>query len=68
MTRSAGRTLVFSTVFVGVAASAMRAQPRRQGNPEEFLPANVTQVTAFGERTGHFAHAGFLRVQFLRMP
>jgi len=98
MTRSDATTLVFCAVFVVGAASGIPAQARRQGNPEQFLPANITQVTAFGERpawspdgkrlafigksfgdayeidletklvrhlTGHFAHAGFLRVQFL---
>lgn len=74
------------------------AQAVRSGNPEEHLPANITQLTGFGERaswspdgkriafieksfkdafeidldtrltrllTGHFPHAGFLRIQYL---
>jgi hypothetical protein len=74
------------------------AQTKKLGNPEKELPANITQLTGFGERaawspdgkriafmgksfgdafeidldtkltrllTGHFPHAGFLRVQYL---
>jgi hypothetical protein len=73
-------------------------QAKKPGNPEKELPANITQLTGFGERaawspdgkriafmgksfgdaleidlqtrvtrllTGHFHHAGFLRVQYL---
>src|SRR5262245_9796640 len=85
-------------LLVVVASFAARAQTRRAGAPEAHLPANITQVVAFGERpawspdgkklafigksfgdafeidlrtklvrllSGHFAHAGLLRVQYL---
>src|SRR5215510_5730080 len=84
--------------LVVVASFAARAQTRRAGAPEAHLPANITQVVAFGERpawspdgkklafigksfgdafeidlrtklvrmiSGHFPHAGLLRVQYL---
>src|SRR5262245_57822011 len=85
-------------LLVAVASFAARAQTRRAGAPEAHLPANITQVVAFGERpawspdgkklafigksfgdafeidlrtklvrllSGHFPHAGLLRVQYL---
>ncbi|MEO6526584.1 MAG: hypothetical protein ABIP93_08170 [Gemmatimonadaceae bacterium] len=81
-----------------VSAAPLCAQRRSTGNPEEHLPAHITQLTGFGERavwspdgrriafmaksfgdafeidlrtkltrllTGHFRHAGFLRVHYL---
>jgi hypothetical protein len=83
---------------VVATASAARAQTFKKGRPEQHLPAQVTQLTGFGERavwspdgkriafmsksfgdafeidlstrltkllTGHFRHAGFLRVHYL---
>jgi dipeptidyl aminopeptidase/acylaminoacyl peptidase len=84
--------------FWAGAVCVANAQATRQGAPEEHLPPNIRQLTAFGERaawspdgrriafmsksfgdafeidlqtrlirllTGHFRHAGFLRVQYL---
>jgi WD40 repeat protein len=97
--RTAGaRTLVAASAVVALVAVA-RAQPaKKAGNPEKELPANIVQLTGFGERaawspddgrvafmgksfgdafeidlgtkltrllTGHFLHAGFLRVHYL---
>jgi Tol biopolymer transport system component len=98
MTRRFLTTTSLALFVVGFPIGAGRAQARKSGAPEEHLPPNITQLTAFGERpawspdgariafmgksfgdafeidlrthlvrllTGHFAHAGFLRVQFL---
>ncbi len=79
-------------------SGAAHAQTFREGAPEQHLPPQITQLTAFGERavwspdgkriafmsksfgdafevdlntrltrllTGHFRHAGFLRVHYL---
>ena len=79
-------------------SSLCAAQVKREGGPEKELPANIVQLTGFGERaswspdgkriafmaksfkdafeidlntrltrllTGHFAHEGFLRIQYL---
>ena len=83
---------------VVATAGAARAQTFKEGTPEQHLPAQITQLTGFGERavwspdgkriafmsksfgdafeidlstrltkllTGHFRHAGFLRVHYL---
>jgi Tol biopolymer transport system component len=87
-----------SLVLCASLAQLATAQASARGAPEEHLPPNITQLTAFGERaawspdgrriafmsksfgdafeidvgtrlirllTGHFRHAGFLRVQYL---
>ena len=93
------RVTILAALACGVGAPAVgNAQGRQSGRPEDHLPPNITQLTAFGERaawspdgkriafigksfgdafeidlrtrlvrllTGHFPHAGFLRVQFL---
>ena len=97
MTTTRGVTTL--ALLVGAAwVSRAEAQVPAQGAPEQHLPPNITQLTAFGERaawspdgrriafmsksfgdafeidlqtklirllTGHFRHAGFLRVQYL---
>ena len=85
-------------LLLGAGWVRANAQMPMRGAPEEHLPPNITQLTAFGERaalspdgrriafmsksfgdafeidlqtrlirllTGHFRHAGFLRVQYL---
>ena len=93
------RTALMLVAVVGVVTpGVVRAQAKRAGNPEQHLPAQITQLTGFGERavwspdgkrvafmsksfgdafeidvksrltrllTGHFRHAGFLRVHYL---
>lgn len=93
------RAILISALAFCVSATRAEAQPRyTTGSPEEHLPAQITQLTGFGERavwspdgkriafmsksfgdafeidlgtkltrllTGHFRHAGFLRVHYL---
>jgi hypothetical protein len=92
------RPIAWCFGLVAANATVVSGQQRKPGAPEDHLPANITQIVAFGERpawspdgkriafigksfgdayeidlrthlmrmlTGHFAHAGFLRVQFL---
>jgi Tol biopolymer transport system component len=93
------RKRVLVAAWVTTFAPGAQAQPRfTSGNPEEHLPAAITQLSGFGERavwspdgnriafmsrsfgdafevdvrtkvtrllTGHFRHAGFLRVHYL---
>jgi Tol biopolymer transport system component len=35
---------------VGLAVSSVKARQQKTGSPEEHLPPNITQLTAFGER------------------
>lgn len=48
MPRSCATFLVFAAI--ASAASILAAQGGKRGNPEEALPPNITQLTAFGER------------------
>ena len=93
------RAILISALAFCVSTTKAEAQPRyTTGSPEEHLPAQITQLTGFGERavwspdgtriafmsksfgdafeidlgtkltrllTGHFRHAGFLRVHYL---
>src|SRR5690349_18913146 len=43
-------TALAAAAALTLAQSTPLAQGTKQGNPEEHLPANVTQLTAFGER------------------
>jgi Tol biopolymer transport system component len=87
-----------AALLAWLLATTAAAQPKKAGSPEKDLPANIVQLTGFGERaawspddrriafmsksygdayeidlttkltrllTGHFLHAGFLRVQYL---
>lgn len=91
-------SICLAAVGLMTVTSPAGAQQPRQGNPEDHLPPNITQLTGFGERaswspdgrriafiaksfkdafevdletrltrllTGHFPHAGFLRIQYL---
>jgi Tol biopolymer transport system component len=43
-------TLAVALAALAAAAALPHAQGMKKGNPEEHLPSNVTQLTAFGER------------------
>ena len=43
-------TLALAAAALAAAMALPRAQGTKKGNPEEHLPAHVTQLTAFGER------------------
>ena len=95
---AAWRVISLALLVSAAGARSVSAQAAAGGAPEEHLPRNITQLTAFGERaawspdgrriafmsksfgdafeidlqtrlirllTGHFRHAGFLRVQYL---
>jgi|SoiMethySBSTD1v2_1073268.scaffolds.fasta_scaffold349974_1 Tol biopolymer transport system component len=40
--------LVFAAIALGVVA--LKARQQKTGSPEDHLPSNITQLTAFGER------------------
>src|SRR5215210_6971223 len=51
MTRPFRALAALALAALALAAPlAARAQPRRVGAPEDHLPPNITQLTAFGER------------------
>ena len=43
-------TLALAAAALAATAALPRAQGTKKGNPEEHLPPNITQLTAFGER------------------
>jgi Tol biopolymer transport system component len=48
--RSLHAVVVAATALVAAATALPLAQGTRRGNPEEHLPANVRQLTGYGER------------------
>ena len=44
------RTVAATTIVMAALAGLLAAQAPKTGSPEEHLPPNITQLTAFGER------------------
>jgi Tol biopolymer transport system component len=47
---SSFRTFAGAALTTALFSPALGAQPKKAGNPEKELPANIVQVTGFGER------------------
>jgi hypothetical protein len=50
LTDSSWRIVAAGTIAAAVGAAALAAAPPKAGSPEKELPANLTQLTGFGER------------------
>ena len=44
------RSTVLVFAAMALAVVALKARQQKTGSPEEHLPSNITQLTAFGER------------------
>jgi Tol biopolymer transport system component len=50
MTRRGAGLALFISVPLAMAMATLAGQGQKSGSPEEHLPPNITQLTAFGER------------------